>query len=117
VTGHRGTVGAIFSRLATANGHRVTGPTHDTARVEAPPALRPAVCPHCGGTASTAFYERPAVPDGDVLLVNDWHAGLGVPAGLFRLRWCHDCGLAFNPAWDVARPVHAAFVHRGAMRR
>ena len=112
MTGHRGTIGAIFSRLATANGHRVAGATHGPARVEGLPTPRPAACPHCGGTASTGFYERPAVPDGDLLLVNDWHAGLEVPARPFRLHWCHDCGLVFNPAWEAVRAVRAPFISR-----
>ena len=84
------------------------------------------VCPNCGLTGMSIFYEVATVPVHSVLLMQTREEALSYATGEIKLGFCNTCGfisnLAFNPelhtysskyeATQSYSPTFNAFHHR-----
>ena len=55
-----------------------------------------AICPNCGQTAVSVFYQVPKVPTNSVLLLDTQQEALDFPTGRIRLGVCSHCGFIYN---------------------
>ncbi len=58
------------------------------------------ICPSCGDTGMSNFYELKGVPVHSVLLLATQEEALGYPKGDIILGFCQSCGFIFNTAFD-----------------
>lgn len=71
--------------------------------VRAGPAVEErAVCPACGATEVSVFYEVVDVPAHSCVLTPTREQAFGYPTGDVRLGFCASCGFIFNVAFDPA---------------
>ncbi|GAH35269.1 unnamed protein product, partial [marine sediment metagenome] len=58
------------------------------------------VCPNCGASGMSVFYELKNVPVHSVLLLPTREEALNLPKGDIALGFCHTCGFIANVAFD-----------------
>lgn len=58
------------------------------------------VCPNCGASGMSVFYELKNVPVHSVLLLPTQEEALNFPKGDIALGFCHTCGFIANVAFD-----------------
>ncbi|MBF2074151.1 MAG: methyltransferase domain-containing protein [Synechococcales cyanobacterium C42_A2020_086] len=70
--------------------------------------LPDSVCPNCGHTGLTLFYEVLNVPVHSCLMMPTREEALNFPCGDVRLAFCEHCGfitnVAFDPKWSAYAP-------------
>lgn len=80
--------------------HAATDP-RPAPRAAAAAALR-AACPACGSARLDHIYSVPDVPVHSCILLQTRQAALDYTRRDIELAFCHDCGFAFNAAYDPA---------------
>ena len=60
-------------------------------------------CPSCDTPDTSPIYELTAVPVQSTILLSSREAALSFPTGDIELRWCAECGLAYNVRFDPHR--------------
>ncbi len=61
-------------------------------------------CTSCGGSEHlTTLYSLTDIPVQSTVLVNNEQAARDFPRGDLVLKWCGQCGLVFNAAFDPSR--------------
>lgn len=66
------------------------------------------VCPACGGTDLTVFYDNLSVPTNSCLLLDDAEEAVSFPRGELRLAHCSGCGFITNTAFSSSAAEYSA---------
>jgi len=64
-------------------------------------------CPNCGAPGPETFFRATGVPTNSCLLIDDREAAVAFPRGDIDLRFCGNCGFAYNAAFDPERTKYS----------